>query len=156
MRTYVYRATIERGDDRDWVVSFPDVPEAVTQAETIGDARHLARDALGLALLSYPERGKPLPVRRLGSDAQPADDAETIGVDVDVAPDVTAKLAVLEAFSASGRSRQELAEMLAKDEAEIRLILDPMHPTDLQPLSDALEALGRRLIVGVSDIDEAA
>lgn len=154
MKTYTYRATIERGDETDWVVSFPDIPEAVTQAATIEDARHAAQDALGLALLSYPARGRPIPERSfVGEQAQGTD---ILDVDVAVAPDVMAKLAVLEAFHTSGRSRQDLGAILVKDDEDISRILDPMHPTDLQTLSDALQALGRRLVIGVTGLHEAA
>ena len=36
-----------------FVVSLPDVPEAITQGDDLGDAREMAEEALGLALLSY-------------------------------------------------------------------------------------------------------
>jgi antitoxin HicB len=149
LKTYTYRAVIEPGEDAEWVVSFPDVPEAVTQAETPAAARHAAQDALGLALLSYPARGRPLPGRSLA--AVPAD-AEA--VDVSAAPDVTAKLAVLEA--AAGRSPEELAALLRTSPGDLAQILDPMHDTDLHVLTQALEGLGQRLIVGVAPLDHAA
>src|SRR5207302_7161261 len=52
---------IVRGDKCGVVVSFPDVPEAITQGDDMTDARAQAEEALGLALLTYPERGLPLP-----------------------------------------------------------------------------------------------
>ncbi|MGA0594245.1 type II toxin-antitoxin system HicB family antitoxin [Enterovirga sp. CN4-39] len=157
MRTYTYRATIEPGDEADWVVSFPDVPEAVTQAETVEGARIAAQEALGLALLSYPARGRPLPQRRQGIATQPSQTSGTSGLDISPAPDVTAKLAVLEAFAASSRTREELAAMLGgKTDLELRSILDPFDPTELPLLAQALEALGQKLVVGVAPIDEAA
>ena len=67
-------------------------------------------------LLSYLERGKPLPKPRArGRDL----------VDIAVAPDVAAKLAVLESFAAAGISKSELARRIGKDEKEVRRILDP-------------------------------
>jgi antitoxin HicB len=156
MRTYLYRALIERGEERDWTVSFPDVPEAITQGETIEDAKREGQEALGLALLSYPMRGMALPARSYGVGSPAQFDTYAIDVDISVEPDVAAKLAVLDAFASSGRTKSEFAVMLGKDEKEIRRILDPMHPTKLATLSAALEALGRRLIIGVADIDEAA
>ncbi len=154
MRTYVYRALIERGDERDWTVSFADVPEAISQAATPDEARRAGQEALGLALLSYPMRGRRLPVRSMGAIA--AARADTIAIDIGVAPDVAAKLAVLEAFAASGHSKSDLAAMLGKDEKEVRRILDPMHATRFATLAAVLETLGQRLVVGVADIDEAA
>jgi antitoxin HicB len=140
MRTFVFHAVFEPGDSSGIVVSFPDVPEAITQGETMADARSMAEEALGLALLSYPVRGQPLPrAKARGQDMVP----------VAVAPDVAAKLAVLEAFNEAGISKSELARRLDKDEKEVRRILDPRHPTKLPALTEALRTLGKRLVVAV-------
>lgn len=140
MKTFVFHAVFEPGDKRGVVVSFPDVPEAVTQGDDMADARSMAEEALGLALLSYPMRGLPLPkAKTRGRDMVP----------VAVAPGVAAKLAVLEAFAEEGISKSELARRLGKDEKEVRRILDPWHPTKLPALTEALRAMGKRLVVSV-------
>ncbi|MGE0061669.1 MAG: type II toxin-antitoxin system HicB family antitoxin [Xanthobacteraceae bacterium] len=146
MRSYVYRAKFERGTRRGVVVSFPDVPEAITQGGDRADARRMAEEALGLALLSYPTRGLPLPKSRSRGRSLVA---------IAVAPEVAAKLAVLEAFIAAGLSKSELARRLGKDEKEVRRILDPKHPTKLPALTAALRALGKRLVVGVMEAEAA-
>ena len=146
MKAYAYRAQFEPGDRRgNIVVTFPDVPEALTQGRSEADARAMAEEALGLVLLSYLARGKPLPKPRAKGGGF---------VDVAVAPDVAAKLAVLESFAAAGITKTELAHRLGKDEKEVRRILDPKHPTKLPALTAALRALGKRLVVGL--IEEAA
>ncbi len=147
MRAYLYRALFEPGDRRgNIVVSFPDVPEAITQGRGEADARIMAEEALGLVLLTYLERGKPLPKPRpKGRDL----------VDIAVAPDVAAKLAVLEAFAAAKITKSELARRIGKDEKEVRRILDPRHPTKLPALTATLRALGRRLVVGVTEVEAA-
>jgi antitoxin HicB len=147
MRSYVYRALFEPGDRRgNIVVSFPDVPEAITQGRGQADARAMAEEALGLVLLDHLERGKPLPKAR----------AKARGlVDIAVPPDVAAKLAVLEAFAAARISKSELARRIGKDEKEVRRILDPRHPTKLPALTAALRALGKRLVVGVIEAEAA-
>jgi antitoxin HicB len=147
MKAYAYRAQFERGDKRgNIVVTFPDVPEAVTQGRGEADARTMAEEALGLVLLSYLERGKPLPKSRA---------KERSLIEISVAPDVAAKLAVLEAFSATHISKSELARRIGKDEKEVRRILDPKHPTKLPALTAALRALGKRLVVGVAEAEAA-
>jgi antitoxin HicB len=146
MRSYVYRAQFERGARRGYVVSFPDVPEAITQGRDMTDVRAMAEEALGLALLSYAARGLPLP--------KPKATGKRL-VSVAVAPDVAAKLAVLEAFAAAGISKSELARRLDKDEKEVRRILDPKHATKLPALTAALRALGKRLVVGVMEAEAA-
>jgi antitoxin HicB len=140
MRTFVFHAIFEPGDSGGIVVSFPDVPEAITQGESMSDARAMAEEALGMALLSYPVRGLPLPRAKARSPDM---------VPVAVAPDVAAKLAVLEAFNEAGISKSELARRLDKDEKEVRRILDPRHPTKLPALTETLRALGKRLVVAV-------
>jgi antitoxin HicB len=143
MRSYIYRALCEPGDRRgNIVVTFPDVPEVVTQGRGEADARAMAAEALGLVLLSYLVRGKPLPERRAKGRNL---------VDIVVAPDAAAKLAVLESFAAAGISKSELARRIGKDEKEVRRILDPKRPTKLPALTAALRALGKRLVVGVME-----
>jgi antitoxin HicB len=140
MRPFVFYAEFERGAKRGIVVSFPDVPEAITQGDDLADAQAQAEEALGLALLTYPERGLALPrAKTRGRRLKP----------VAVAPEVAAKLAVLEAFRDAGITKAELARRIGKDEKEIRRILDPRHSTKLPALTEALHALGRRLVVAV-------
>ncbi|WP_394367198.1 type II toxin-antitoxin system HicB family antitoxin [Prosthecodimorpha hirschii] len=147
MRTFSYEAILEPGEASDVVVvSFPDVPEAITEGDDEHAALLSAEEALGLALLTYPARGLALPAARTVGQ----------GPIVTVAADVAAKLAVLEAFSAAGISKADLAERLGKDEKAVRRILDPMHPTKLPALSEALAAMGQRLVIGVEPIVRAA
>lgn len=143
MKRYAYRALFEPGDRRgNIVVTFPDVPEVVTQGRGDADARAMAEEALGLVLLTYLRRGVPLPKPRAKGRAL---------VEIAVAPDVAAKLAVVEAFEAAGISKSELARRIGKDEKEVRRILDPQHATKLPALTAALRALGKRLVVGVME-----
>src|SRR6202035_6046688 len=101
MRSSIFRAFGNPADRRgNIVVTFPDVPEVVTQGRGEADARTMAAEALGLGLLSYLVRGKPLP--------KPRAKGRNL-VDIAVAPDVTAKLALLESFAAAGISKSELA-----------------------------------------------
>jgi antitoxin HicB len=147
MKAYTYRALFEPGERRgNVVVSFPDIPEVVTQGRGESDARVMAEEALGLVLLSYLDRGKPLPKPRAKSRNL---------VEIVVAPDVAAKLAVLESFAEAGITKSELARRLGKDEKEVRRILDPKHPTKLPALTAALRALGKRLVVGVVEAEAA-
>jgi len=142
MRSFVYPAVFEPGAKRGIVVSFPDVPEAITQARDEADAYAMAEEALGMALLSYPVRGLHLPkAKARGGKLVP----------VAVAADVAAKLAVLEAFGEAGISKAELARRLSKDEKEVRRILDPRYPSKLPTLTEALRALGKRLVVAVEE-----
>lgn len=142
MLTFRFFAQFEPGDEGGIVVSFPDVPEAITQGDDMADARAQAQEALGLALLTYPRRGLPLPVATTqGKGLEP----------VAVEAETAAKLALLERFRASGISKSELARRLGKDEKAVRRLLDPMHPTKLAPLVEALAALGGQLVISMEE-----
>jgi antitoxin HicB len=145
----MYFACFEPGEEGGVVVSFPDVPEAITQGDDENDAYAQAEEALGLALLTYPARGMPLPRPRARRGAHL--------IPVAVEPEVAAKLAVIEAVRMAGISKSELARRIGKDEKEARRILDPKHATKLPTLAAALRNLGQRLVIGVEPIkDEAA
>jgi antitoxin HicB len=147
MKTFAYPAVFEPGDnDGIVVVSFPDVPEAITEGDGMAGARRMAADALGVALLAYVRGGRALPKASARSRGEP----------VGVEPDVAAKLALLLAFAKSGITQRELGRRLDKDDREIRRILDPMHPTKIGTLDAALQALGHRLVVGVEKLPAEA
>ena len=141
MRTFVYRARFEPGEKRGViVVSFPDVPEAITEGRGESDAIAQAQEALGLALLTYPERGLALPKPK-------AKRGDLVPIAVEAA--VAAKLAFLDAFREAGISKSEFGRRIGKDEKEVRRLLDPKHATKLSTLTEALRVLGRRLVIGV-------
>ena len=141
MRLFTYPAIFEPGENPGvLVVTFPDVPEVVTEGNGEADARAMGSDALGVALLTIFEMKRPLPKPSRAKAGQ-----VMLSVDADVA----AKLAVLEAFRDAGITQAQLGERLGKDGREVRRILDPDHPTKMSTLTAALAALGRRLVIGV-------
>ncbi|MGD0633701.1 MAG: type II toxin-antitoxin system HicB family antitoxin [Beijerinckiaceae bacterium] len=140
MRTYTYPAVFEPGDEAGIVITFPDVPEAISQGDDEADARFMGSEALGIALLAIIGMKRPLPAA-----SKPEPGQVLLTVDADIA----AKLAVLEAFRDAGITQAELAKRLGKDAREVRRILDPDHPTKIPALVAALAALGRRLVIGV-------
>ena len=141
MRTYSYPALFEPGEIPGViVVSFPDVPGAITQGDGEADARAMAAEALGMMLIETVIDGQPLPAP---SPAGPG--LVMIAADADLAT----KLAVLEAFRDAGITKTELGRRLGKTEGEVRRILDPDHATKMSTLGEALAVLGRRFVIGV-------
>lgn len=140
---YVYLADFRPEADGGFLVTFPDVPEAITQGDDLADAKASAADALGVALLGYLADGDPLPApaakARKGLAPVPVDAATAL------------KLAVIEAFAASGISKSELARRMGKPENEPYRILDPNHSTKLAALEAALAALGKTIVVSIRD-----
>jgi antitoxin HicB len=142
MRDFAFGARIESDPDGGFLVTFPDVPEAITGGDTLAEARANAVESLGLALRGILVLGGPLPL------------ACTSGSDLElvaVAPETALKLAVVEAFRASGMSKSEFGRRLGKTENEARRILDPDHPTKLAALDTALKLLGKQVFVSIRD-----
>jgi antitoxin HicB len=147
MKPFVYFACFEPGEERGIVVTFPDVPEVITEGDDEADAYAQAEEALGLALLNYPERDLALPKPKTRN-------RELVPIAVD--PGIAAKLAVIEAVREAGISKSEFARRISKDEKEARRILDPRYSTKLPTLTAALRKLGQRLVVGVERTGEPA
>ncbi len=138
MKTYAYAATFEPTEkEGGFTAFFSDVPEAITEGDDMADTRAMAADALGVALLTYLEIGKPLP--------EPIAEGVMIMPD----PEVAAKIAVIETFQSAGISRSELARRIGKDEKEARRLLDPNVSTKLPLMVSALAAMGKRLVIGL-------
>lgn len=57
--------------DGGFFVSFPDVPEALTQGDTYEDALAMAADALATALEFYTDDNLPVPLPSLPKPGQP-------------------------------------------------------------------------------------
>lgn len=64
---------------------------------------------------------------------------------------MAAKAALYLALRESGMTNVQLARKLGCDEREVRRMLDPRHATKLPRIKEALEALGKRLVVGVEE-----
>ncbi|EJF84176.1 hypothetical protein MCU_00844 [Bartonella elizabethae Re6043vi] len=138
---YTYQAKLESDPDGGFVVTFPDVPEAITAGENRAEALENAVEALGLALRSYPMRGLPLPTPQQYKDL----------VEVTVDAWNALKLAVVEAFNEANITKTELANRLGKKETEARRILDLNYPTKLQTLEQALTVLGKQVVITIKN-----
>ncbi|WP_208433203.1 type II toxin-antitoxin system HicB family antitoxin [Bartonella taylorii] len=138
---YTYQAKLESDPDGGFIVTFPDVPEAITAGENRAEALENAVEALGLALRSYPMRGLPLPVPQQYKDL----------VEVTVDAWNALKLAVVDAFNEANITKTELANRLGKKETEARRILDLNYPTKLQTLEQALSVLGKQVVITIKN-----
>ena len=143
---FAYPVTLTPDEtDGGFVVTFPDVPEAITQGNDVTDALVQAADALEEAIAGRIRRGDSIPEPSKAGLDQP----------VVLVPALTAaKAALYLALSEAGISKSELAERLGCDEKEVRRLLDPKHLSKLPGIQKALAALGKRIAVRL--MDEAA
>ncbi|MEL4869626.1 type II toxin-antitoxin system HicB family antitoxin [Pantoea agglomerans] len=121
-------------DSGGYVVSFPDIPEALTQGDTREEALTNALDALVTAFEFYFEDSERIP-----------EPGEVIGDFVEVPASVTAKVILLNAYIGSGLTQVELANRLGLKKQEITRVFDLKHATKIDTIQKALSALGHRL-----------
>jgi antitoxin HicB len=122
-----------------FTVTFPDVPEAITQGETDEEAAAMAEGALVTALSFYTKNAEPLPRPSMAHGRRLAI----------VPPLAAAKLALHDAMLHDGVSNVVLAKRLGVDEKEVRRLRNPLHKSKIDSVNSALRTLGRRLEVTV-------
>lgn len=136
-----YPVILEAQPEGGFVVTFPDVPEAITQGEDEDEALLYAVDALETALSFYVDARKPLP-----APAKPKRGQST------VRPSAleSAKLGVYQAMTEQGIKKSELARRLGWHMPQVDRLFDLRHASRLDQLEAAARALGRALEVRVA------
>src|ERR1700728_921015 len=134
-----YAARIEEAGPNDFVVTFPDIPEAITGAGSRAEAVSLAADALAAAVEGYVIEGRPLPARR----ATGADE-----VAIPLAPAIAARVLLTERMAADKLSKSAVARLIGKDEKVVRRILEGSS-VSLDQILDALAKPGVRAALAV-------
>lgn len=144
MKRFVYPATLTPDTkDGGFVVTFVDVPEAITQGEDVADALREAADCLEEAIANRIVEGLPLPPPSLVRKRQHA---------VLLPAQTAAKAALYVALQEAKITKAELAKRLQCDEKEVRRLLDPRHPSKLPRIDSALAAVGQRLVIGLQAV----
>lgn len=125
------------------LVTFPDVPEAITFGETREEALQRAGEALEAALSLYMDDRRELPVpRRSVSRRTP----------VVALPALTeAKLSLYELMLSGGIRKAELARRLQCGKSQVDRLLDLNHDSRLDQLEAAFHALRKRMHIVIDD-----
>jgi antitoxin HicB len=140
MRAYPALFTLDT-EAGGYVVTFRDVPEAITEGETLEEAAMEAKDALETALSIYVSGHKPLPVASAAQDGERMVPLSALGM---------AKAALYDEMIAQGVGRAELARRLRWHLEQVTRVLDLCHASKMEQVEAALAALGLRLIVEVA------
>jgi len=119
-----------------YVLSFPDIPEAHSEADTREDALVYGQDALLTAFEFYVEDGRPVPLPSALKRGQ---------VWIEVPVTVATKLLLLNEMSAQKVRPIDLARKLGMLPQEVNRLLDLRHRTKIDAIAQALNALGKRL-----------
>jgi antitoxin HicB len=136
-----YPVILEQASEGGFVVTFPDVPEAITQGEDEEEALLRAQDALETALSMYVESGRDLP-KPTEAQGRPTVRPGTL---------TCAKLALYQTMRSQGVRKAELARRLHWHMPQVDRLLDLDHASRLDQIEQALAVLGKRLTV---EIDE--
>ena len=130
-----------------YVVTFPDVPEAITGGWSWDEAIEMAEDCIGVALSFYTDEDEDIPTPSLPTEGQ---------VLIPVPPLVAAKLTINSAMREKGITKEALGKKLGLEEDAVRKLLDPNYRTHFTQVERALRAVGRSLIVEDVPITEPA
>ena len=130
-----YPARIARDGD-GYMVSFPDIPEALTGASSREAAIEMAADALTTAMDFYFEDRRSVP---------PPSAAKRGQVMIDLPPSIGAKVLLLNEMLAQGTRPADLARLMNVRPQEVNRLTTLRHPTKSDTVAAALKALGKRL-----------
>ena len=123
-------------DDGGFVVTFVDIPEAITQGDTQALALAAAKDALESALDFYFEDKRTVPAPSKAKRGQPV---------IELAASLSAKVLLLNEMIAQNVRPAELARRLNTSPQEVNRLTNVRHTTRIDSISSALQAMGKHL-----------
>lgn len=141
-----YPIKIVPDDNGTLLVTFPDVPEAITCGNDEAEARANALDALEVALSGYIQDRRDLPV--------PTEPQGLPTVALGLLGEL--KVACYRAMRARGWRKADLARALEVNPRQVDRLLDLQHGSTVTQLEAALTACGQRVDVQTRDVAPAA
>jgi antitoxin HicB len=127
-------------EEGGFVVTFPDVPEAITEGDSVEKAVGNATDALDEAITGRINRRSVVPKASTGKSGQ-----YLISVPLRMA----LKAGLYEEITKDGASQTDIAARLGIDEKEVRRLLDAHHPTKLPRIEEILRRVGVRTTITI-------
>lgn len=123
-----------------FVVTFRDIPEAITQGDTEAEAMAMATEVLALAMEVYFDESRSVPM-----PSQPKRGDRL----VDLPLSLSAKVMLLNEMLAQKVRPAELARRLETTPQEINRLIDLRHTTKIDRIAQAMSALGREFELGI-------
>jgi antitoxin HicB len=133
-----YPANFAPAEEGGFVVTFRDIPEAITQGDTEAEAIEMAEDALLTAMDFYFEDDRTVPAP---SKARAGERLIALPLSV------SAKVLLLNTMIERQVRPSELARLMGVKPQEVNRIIDLGHTTKIDTVADAMSALGRELDV---------
>lgn len=130
-----------RPDGSGFVVSFRDIPEALTSGETREQALEMAHDALETAMDFYFEdrRAVPLPSKPRRGE-----------IEITLPASLFAKVLLLNSMIEDGITPSALARKMHTTPQTVNRIVDLRHSTKIDTIGEALQAMGKRLEISIA------
>ena len=128
-------------EDGGFVVTFPDIPEAITQGDSIEEALAMALEALETALEFYFEDRRAVPKPSKPKRGQHV---------VRLPASLSAKVLLLNEMITQDIRPSELARRLNTTPQEINRLTNLRHTTRIDGIAAALHAMGRHLEISVA------
>lgn len=129
-----YNALLEPQDGGGFTVTFPDLPDAITEGDTEEEAMFNAAEVLTLTLDGRIDEGDEIP-----------DPVFTGGVSVYPSP--LCQSAILVRKSRQGRPLSDVARVLQTSWAAAQRLENPRHATNIKQLERAASVFGKRLVL---------
>jgi antitoxin HicB len=127
-----------RKDGKFILVTFPDIPEAVTQGRDRAEALKAAKDVLETAMDVYFDERRPVPAPSQPKRGQPV---------VEVPASLSAKILLLNEMLHQNVRPAELARRIGTSPQVVNRLTNIRHTSQIDGIDTALRALGKRLIV---------
>jgi antitoxin HicB len=131
-----YPAIFTPAEEGGFVVTFRDIPEAITQGDDEAEALFMARDVLREAMGVYFDEKRAVP-----APSKPQKGERLIDLPLSVA----AKVHLLNAMLAQDVAPSELARRLGTTRQEVNRLTDLEHATKIDRIAEAMSAMGREL-----------
>jgi len=125
-----------RKDGEFILVTFTDIPEAITQGKNRAHALKMAKEALEVAMEFYFDDNRPVPL--------PSKPRRGQGI-IELLPSVAAKVLLLNEMLRQKVRPVELARRIGTTKQEVNRLTNLRHPTKIDRIDTALRALGKRL-----------
>ena len=130
-----------RKDGKFILVTFPDIPEAVTQGRDRTEALKAAKDVLETAMDVYFDERRPVPAPSQPKRGQPV---------VEVPASLSAKILLLNEMLHQNVRPAELARRIGTSPQVVNRLTNIRHTSQIDGIDTALRALGKRLIVAAA------
>jgi len=142
MFEFTYPAKIKTDEEGRFLVTFPDVHGAITDGANKEEAINEAIDCLAEAISAamYANENLPQPSSRKRGQ-----------VGIALPAPLATKALLYSALREQKHSNTWLAKQLDINEKEVRRMLDPYHATKLPRVSEALQILGKEIVIGVRE-----